>query len=126
MPRTSKLTLFHDLIGTVPDREIAVMAGCSIATVCHFRKRHDIPSFRSRLSSEARAQVGSTALVPHTIPKLAQVATASPPQAYRATVETGHGAQDYIVIGGSFVQAAQKATTKGEVRSMAYLGLAIV
>ena len=102
------------------------MAGCSIATVCHFRKRHHIPSFRSRFSSEALAQAGSAALVARPIPKVAQVATASNPQAYRATVETEHGAQDYIVIGESIVEAAQKATTKGEVRSMAYLGLAIV
>ena len=109
MPRKSKLTAFHDLVGTVPDREIAVMANASIATVCNYRRRHSIPSYRSRLVSEeppTRLQLSAEAPAPPA-PKTTQETGA---WAYAVTLEDG---DELFVIDEGIITAAERATAAG-------------
>lgn len=42
--RSSKLDHYMDLVGTLPDREVATMAGVTPENVRAFRRRHDIPA----------------------------------------------------------------------------------
>lgn len=42
--RSSKLDGYMDLVGTLPDREVAAMAGVTPENVRAFRRRHDIPA----------------------------------------------------------------------------------
>ena len=124
MARSSKLTKYHDLVGTVPDREIAAKAGVSIATVCHYRQRHNIPSYRSRIvsggASVAPPERTASSISPVTSQRSSRL------DGYRATIATAEGTTDLIVVATDIVEAATKATRKGKVIAMAYLAPAVV
>ena len=125
MARKSKLTPFHDLVGTVPDREIAVMAGCSIATVCHYRQRHHIPSFRSSRAPEAlrTAQLPSTSLQPAAKPRNLRSDT---PQGYAVTLKTDQGSREVYLIASGIVEAAERASAFGTVIKLSHIGPALL
>jgi hypothetical protein len=121
MPRPSKLTPFHDVIGTVPDREISVMAGVSIATVCHYRQRWNIPSYRSTLTaSAATAKTNGTA---HSSPSGMQAGL----QGFSVTIQTTQGRQQHITIANDIVSAARRASssTQDRIVEIVHLGPAI-
>ena len=58
MPPKSKLTPHLDKIGTVPDRQLATLAGLSTEAVRNYRLRHGIPA---RWRGEAAPQLGNEA-----------------------------------------------------------------
>ena len=118
MPRRSKLTLFHDLIGTVPDREVAVMAEVSIASVCSYRKRHSIPSFRS--------MVGMSAEVIDIEEAAAEAPAAEPLQGYAATIETDAGMLERFLMAENLAAAAAVAMKVGRVTRLTHLGPALI
>ncbi len=122
MSRRSKLDPYHNLIGTVPDREIAQLAGCSIATVCHYRQRHAIPSFRSTLTEDAPPSASVAA------PEAKAGRGTKPPagsQGYAATLRTATGEQVVVLIAPDLVAAARQAAAAGEVVCLTYIGEAI-
>ena len=124
MPRKSKLKPFHDLVGTVPDREIAAMAGCSIATVCHYRQRYDIPSYRSRLGEGAAT---STLVTPTAHPSEAIGEAADTGlHGYTVTLRTRRGTWEAVVMAPGVVEAAKIAARHGTVVRIAYVGSALV
>ena len=117
MPRPSKLTPFHDVIGTVPDREISVMAGVSIATVCHYRQRWNIPSYRSTLTTST-TPTNTSAPAP---------ALMAGQQGFSVTILTEQGRQQHITIASDIVSAARRASSiaKGTIVEIVHLGPAI-
>ena len=127
MARSSKLTKHHDLVGTVPDREVAAKAGVSIATVCHYRQRHNIPSYRSRIVSGG-ASAAPAAPPPQRATSSTSPATEQPSDelgGYRATIQLAEGTADLIVVATDIVEAATKATSKGRVIAVTYLAPAV-
>jgi hypothetical protein len=121
MPRKSKLTSFHDLIGTVPDREIASKAGCSIATVCHYRQRYEIPSFRSSLAPD-QLEAAPAQVAPTVRPVSRQPGV---PVAYGYAVTFAGQAGEVCLIAGSIMEAAERAALHGSITRIVTLGPAL-
>ncbi len=99
------------------------MAGVSIATVCHYRQRWNIPSYRSTLSPDALAEpAAAPAPRPTARPK---VSTGQ--QGFSVLVQTDDGPQKHITIAADIVTAARHASaaTKGRVVEIVHLGPAI-
>ena len=95
------------------------MAGVSIATVCHYRQRWSIPSYRSTLAA------GSDSM---------DVAASSHPsgvltgqQGFSVTIQTAKGRQQHITIADDIVAAARRASAiaKGKIVEIIHLGPAI-
>ena len=124
MSRRSKLTPYHSQVGTVPDREIAKRAGCSIATVCHYRQRHNIPSYRSQLAPAA-LEVGRATDSPAQ-PVLVRSSEDSALQGYAATMQTDQGSQEVYLIARDIVEAAERASKEGIVSGLSYISPALV
>jgi hypothetical protein len=114
--RESKVSPFHDLVGKVPDREIAKKAGCSIATICHYRQARGIPSYRSTLSAPALE---------------ARRVSSAPPQQKQSlqgfAVVVGDQRLEYVVVAEGLEEAAYWAQKKapGFVHEIRHLGPAI-
>ena len=99
------------------------MVGVSIATVCHYRQRWDIPSFRSTLAPGAtpiRSRVSARPVV--------VLAPSSRQQGFSVSVKTETGIEQHITIAADIVIAAQQATTAaaGQVVEIVHLGPALV
>ena len=101
------------------------MAGCSIATVCHYRQRHHIPSFRSSLAPEAlrAAQLPSAAFQPSAKPCTSRSDT---PQGYAVTLKTDEGSREAYLIASSIVEAAERASAFGTVIKLSHIGPALM
>ena len=127
MPRPSKLTPYHDVIGSVPDREISVMAGVSIATVCHYRQRWNIPSYRSTLAASATSTTSTNNAKPKGTAQSPALGVLAGLQGFSVTVETPQGRQQHITIAHDIVSAARRASTsaKGKIVEIVHLGPAI-
>lgn len=62
--RLSKLDDYMDLVGTLPDREVATMAGVTPENVRAFRRRHNIPArWRNEGAESASQQVEAPVVV---------------------------------------------------------------
>jgi hypothetical protein len=104
------------------------MAGVSIATVCHYRQRWNIPSYRSTLSASTTSTTTSTT-------NAKTKGTAHSPglglldglQGFSVTIETAQGRQQHITIAHDIVSAARRASTsdKGKIVEIVHLGPAI-
>lgn len=102
------------------------MAGVSIATVCHYRQRWNIPSYRSTLSPDALAEPVAAAPAPRPRPT-ARPKVATGQQGFSVLVQTDDGPQKHITIAADIVTAARHASaaTKGRVVEIVHLGPAI-
>jgi hypothetical protein len=96
------------------------MAGVSIATVCHYRQRWNIPSYRSTLSPEALAEPASTparvAPAPVGVAPSLSPMSASGQQGYSVMVQTDSGQQRHITIATDIVAAARHASAAAKGR----------
>lgn len=103
--RKSKLDPYQDLLGKVPDAEVAAMASVTSENVRAYRRRHSIDAEWRRPASLAEAP--EAPVVP---PPVAPVAAPSGTQAYAVIVE---GKDDvFIVLAASFVAAANEAAAR--------------
>lgn len=100
------------------------MAGVSIATVCHYRQRWNIPSYRSTLSPNALAEPVAPAPRSRQAPR-PKLNTEQ--QGFSVIVQTSDGPQKHITIASDIVTAARNASsvTSGRVIEITHLGPAI-
>ncbi len=140
--RKSKLDPYAHLIGKLPDREVAEMAGTTPDGVRMYRLRHGIPAV-------SRAQRGQPRKVeaPKAAKQAAKQATKKAPpkkaaapekpavkapavgaQAYEVVVRAGSEDKTYVVVAGDIVSAAQQASAagKGDVVGVRHLTEALV
>lgn len=82
--RASKLDQYMDLVGTLPDREVATMAGVTPENVRAFRRRHDIPARWRDEGDEPEAPVAAPAPVVEAPVVEAPVVKAAPVKAPKA------------------------------------------
>ena len=96
------------------------MAGVSIATVCHYRQRWNIPSYRSTLAAGT-----NTADADATAPLSMGVLTGQ--QGFSVTIQTAQGRKQHITIADDIVSAARRASSiaKGKIVEIVHLGPAI-
>lgn len=149
--RASKLDPYTDLIGNVPDREVAAMAGVTAENVRAFRRRHDIPAlWRDGADKPAaeptpepaveaapeptpapaapRAEVESV-FVPVPAPKLPAPRAGS---GYSVQVNFGDGTAEYFIVSTDIASAAIAAATAvaglggGDIVAIRHLGPALL
>lgn len=115
------------------------MAGVSIATVCHYRQRWNIPSYRSTLAPgaepaprpDAAPEAPSSPAVQTSIQKGSlqkpSVQKANVPQGFSVTIQTEDGLKRHVTIASDIVKAAQRATqmAQGSVVEIVHLGPAL-
>lgn len=65
--RSSKLDSYMDLVGTLPDREVATMAGVTPENVRAFRRRHNIPARWRDEGDEGRVSEAPAAEIVETV-----------------------------------------------------------
>lgn len=115
--RKSKLDPFQDLLGKVPDAEVAAMAGVTSENVRAYRRRHSIEAeWRTKGAAPAAAPVAAPAAAPVAAPAVeaapapAPAVAASGAQAFAVIVE---GKDDvFIVLADDFVSAANEAAAR--------------
>lgn len=131
--RRSKLDPYQDLLGKVPDAEVAAMAGVTSENVRAFRRRHSI---QAEWRTEARAAKAAPVVEAPPVVEAAPVVAAAPvakapaaargAQAYAVIVD---GKDDvFIVLADSFVAAANEAASRlGDARilSLEHVGSAL-
>lgn len=120
--RKSKLDPFVDLLGKVPDAEVAELAGVTSENVRAFRRRHSI---------DAGWRSAGPAPVPAAEPASAGPAAAGSAQGYSVSA-TGLD-MDHVIVAADMVEAAMRATAAvrkaspdARVTAIRYLGPAIV
>jgi hypothetical protein len=137
-----RLDQFADLIGTVPDSEIAVMAGVSRPAVATWRHRRGIPPARVAAVVAVKRSVDSTGAAPRRrgrppgsknkpkAPVAAAPAVATKGlRAFAVAVSRGSERKEYVAVGSSIVDAAQRiAAALGgawSIDELKVLGLAV-
>ena len=123
--RKSKLDPFVELLGKVPDAEVAELAGVTSENVRAFRRRHSIDAdWRSDAGARPSAVRGAAAPQP-------AAAQAGSPQAY--SVSAAGLESDYVIVAANLVEAAMRATDAvrtmaptAQVTAIRHLGPAIV
>jgi hypothetical protein len=80
--RKSKLAAFADIIGVLPDREVAERASATIEAVRMYRKRHNIPAPAAAEAAPAAAEAAAPA--PAEAPASAPVAESAPAESAAA------------------------------------------
>ena len=133
--RRSKLDPYLDLLGVVPDAEIAKKAKVTLSNVQGYRSRHGIaakpqaaapakaaPAASAKPVAEKKAKAPAPAMAtPQPAPKKAAE------DAYAVEVTTGGKAKEYFVLAEDISAAATKAqdSLKGTVTSVRHLGPAL-
>jgi len=134
--RSSKLDSYMDLVGTLPDREVATMAGVTPENVRAFRRRHNIPARWRDEGEETRTEETTVETVevapqvvevPETVAtqvvvtqvaatQVAAAAVETPaPQVsaslhgYAIHVRTGDGTLEYLIVSTDIAAAATGA-----------------
>lgn len=100
-----------ELLGQVPDADIARRAGVSVRTVASFRARHGIPGYRGPRRERSLESDDSR-------PSGAQ-------HAWRITWRDAEGEHHGVVLAGSLVEAAtaaEQAELTGEVIALSWAG----
>jgi len=121
--RRSKLDAYAHLVGRIPDREVASMAGITPDGVRMYRQRHKIPAysnFKRTLKAPARKPA------PASKPSPARTKSASNTAAFSVSVRNSDGEQQFIVLASDIVAAARSAAAAaakrgGEIIRVAYL-----
>ena len=141
--RRSKLDPYSHLIGKLPDREVADMAGTTPDGVRMYRLRHGIPAAsrsqrgqpRKVEAPKATKKAAPKKAAKKTAPKKAAKKTAAAPRAavstshaYEVTVRSGADDAIYVVVAGDIVAAAQQASGagRGNVVGVRHLAEALV
>ena len=108
------LLLEHrDLLGQVPDKEVATKAGVSVRTVASFRARNGIPSYAPRRASAPEPTNGT-----HADPVDGK-------QAWKVVIRLHGRDLSRVVLADSLVDAATEAArtqSDGQVLSVAWVG----
>ena len=122
--RKSKLDPFVDLLGKVPDAEVAELAGVTSENVRAFRRRHSI---------EAGWRSGSQSPTPSAQPAAVPAAASASPAAQGYSVTASGFDTDHIIVAADMVEAAKRATEAvralvpgARVMAIRHLGPAIV
>lgn len=132
--RESKVDDFAPLLGRVPDRVVADIAGMSLGAVRNFRIKKDIPAagrlpageiariverYRTRGAADPEAHPPSA---PH-----ASARGAATVRAWRCAGEAGR--ESFIVLAGSLTEAAERAAAvlgdEGMVSAIEHLGVVL-
>lgn len=105
--RRSQVHPYLNLLGTVPDSEIASMAGVTMQNVRAYRIRRGIEAdWRSRTKTKSVAEVAAPLREVRDAADVPQQATR---WAYRVNVEVGDENREFIVVGDSLSDAAIQA-----------------
>lgn len=126
--RRSKLDAFKHLVGKIPDREVAEMAGMTPDGVRMYRHRHGIPAVSTYRKTQQKQPEAAPAASPAPATSPAPAAGA---RAYTVTIRAGGSDKEYIVLAGDIVQAARRTTDAlsarggGEVLSLRFLAEAL-
>lgn len=107
--KDGRIAALSDLLGKVPDKEIAAKAGVSIRTVASFRARHDIPGYRGprRARTTTRASRPAAAPAPRPRPR------AGAEVAWQVTWRRGGEESTAVLVAGSLSEAAAAAEAAG-------------
>lgn len=120
--RRSKLDPYLDLLGNVPDGEIAEKAGVSTQNVRAFRRRHKIemvstPATAKAAAQPAAAKPAAAKATPLAKPTRAAVPATATSALMGFAVDVEGDTQDYLVVASSITEAAAKAMAAINVRS---------
>lgn len=109
--RRSKLDPFSDLLGTVPDAEVAAMAGVTSENVRAYRRRHGISAdWRNKPAAPAAAPVAEAAPAAAPVADAAPAAVVAPAAGAQAfSVEVAGSAETYFIIATDIASAAAAA-----------------
>ena len=118
--RKSKLDPYQDLLGKVPDAEVAAMAGVSSENVRAYRKRHSIDAEWRKPGAKAATPKAAT---PRAVQRKPAAPKVAGQQAFAVIVE---GKDDvFIVLASDFVSAANEAAGrvgKARILSLEHVG----
>ena len=120
--RRSKLDAYAHIVGRVPDREVAAMAGITPDGVRMYRQRHKIPAYSSFKRTQQPADGGTERKRPPAPARVASDYTA----AFSVAVREGDGEQQFIVLASDIVAATRRAVSAaakrgGEIVRVAYV-----
>lgn len=110
--RKSKLDAFADMLGKVPDSEIARMADVTQENVRTYRMRRGIEAPRAPGAEAVTKPAPAVAEVTETAPKAAPAPKASTPSAglvFSVQIETEKGVRTYAVVAKDIAEAAKTA-----------------
>jgi hypothetical protein len=107
--RRSRLDPYVHLLGSLPDGEVAAMAGVTSENVRAFRRRRGIGAdWKTKTGTTEAAPTSVAVRVPReAVPVLARVETQR--WAYRVTARVGAENKDFVVFGDSLSDAAIQA-----------------
>ena len=121
--RRSKLDAYANLIGKVPDREVAELAGMTPDGVRMYRHRHGIPAVSVFKKAQRKLKASSGAAP---APE-AEAAPNTGDRAYTVSIRADGQDRDYVVLGSDIADAARRAVGalsargSGEVLSLSFL-----
>lgn len=115
--RRSKISPFHDQVGTVPDRVIAEKAGVTVNAVSNYRRRRKIPAFEGAYDGPSATSAPSASVT--TAPSAPTPRTSSGERVYVVTRDDSSTA---YVVASSLAEAAQRVDKHRSVIGIAYLG----
>ena len=103
------------------------MAGVSIATVCHYRQRWNIPSYRSTLAPGAESAARAVKPTESSAALSVAPVALTGQQGFSVTILTDAGREKHITIADDIVSAARRASkaARGKVVEIVHLGPAI-
>jgi transposase len=110
-PRKSRIDEFADLVGTVPDREVAEQAGVSINTVRNWRVKRGVEP-RGRSGGAAAPSAAPALRIAPPATSLVPAAPEAPPAGASAWKVVA-GSTVRVVVAASIVEAASRAAAAG-------------
>ncbi len=107
-PRPSKLDPFKELLGEVPDKQVAAKAGVTVENVRAYRLRRGIAAaWRGKSRAAAGATAASRSSAATNSSKSA--ARSDVHWAYRVVADVADGRKEFVVIGSDMASAARTA-----------------
>jgi len=124
--RRSKLDAYAHIVGRVPDREVAAMAGITPDGVRMYRQRHKIPAYSSFKRTQQPADGGTERKRPAAPARVASESSSDYTAAFSVAVREGDGEQQFIVLASDIVAATRRAVSAaakrgGEIVRVAYV-----
>jgi hypothetical protein len=133
--RISKLDPYRDMLGSVPDREVADKAGVTAENVRAYRRRHSIPATWREEGEEAsplpkRGRGRPPGVAPRHATRPGRVGAGQ--QGYSIHVVVGTTTHEYMIIAADISSAAEAAQAtirsrhpNGEITAIRHLGPAL-
>lgn len=106
--RKSKVAAYADMLGKVPDSEIAKLAGVTQENVRTYRMRRSIDATRAA-AAEHTAATAPVASEGSARPAPTRTTTASSGLVFSVQIETEKGVRTYAVVAGDIAEAAKSA-----------------